>query len=62
MVGIFSMLLQLEIYFHGKFQKLSLYQLDFFFANTVMYIWKKLPHQIKDSNSVKKIEIELLQK
>ena len=54
---LFSIFLfEVEIYYQSRFQKLNLL-IGFFFFDGYIYFWKKLPNQMKKSNSVKIIKL-----
>ena len=48
---------ELEICYQRKFNILNLfYQLDFFFANRIIYFWNKLPNQIRKQQKCRTFE------
>ena len=60
MIDIFWVyIFELEIYYQGRFQKLSLLTNWIFLAKRVISFWKKLPYQIKNSIRVKSTKIKL---
>ena len=60
MVDIFSIFLfNLEVYSQDKLKKLRLQIKLIFFPNTLIYIWIKLPNQIKNRKSVENFKIKL---